>query len=68
MTTQLSSTMTGYTRAQQADYQPPRCSVCWCRTVVVAWVLVELPSDSEDRRPRALPKRRCTNQDCGEIQ
>ena len=68
MTIQLSPATIGYTRTQQAGYQPPRCSACWCRTVVVAWVLVDLPWGSEDRRPRALPKRRCTNEDCGVIQ
>lgn len=67
MTTYVLPAATGYTRAEQKSYRPPRCSTCWSRTVVLTWVLVETPSDGEDTRPRAVPKRRCTNEDCGEV-
>jgi hypothetical protein len=67
MSTYLVPTVDGYTRSEQRSYIAPRCSDCWSRTVVLAWVLVDLPSGSEDRRPRAVPKRRCTNEDCGAV-
>ena len=66
MSTYLLPAVDGYTRDQQKRYRPSRCSSCWSGTVVVAWVLVGLPPGSEDRRPRAVPRWRCTKEECGE--